>query len=138
MKRRQKAVRRRVFPEKYRDQINFTNKKKLTLLGSVEERTILLEAVVNLNEVGASEELHEHARGDNGGDTELHEGSTVGGKDSTHPVERVRRVGGHDSVQGDLRANQEDEEGDSSPENLLPERDLVVVVNHRSKRRDNE
>jgi hypothetical protein len=97
---------------------------RLTLLGSIEKRAILLETVVDLNEVGASKELHEHARGDNRGDTEFHEGSTVGGEDSTHPVQRIRRVGGHDSIQRDLRADQEDEEGDGSPENLLPERDL--------------
>lgn len=61
----------------------------LTFLGSVEERAILFETVVDLNEVGAGKELHEHARGDNGGDTQFHEGSTVGGEDSTHPVEGI-------------------------------------------------
>ena len=26
----------------------------------------------------------------------------IGGKDDTHPIEWVRRVGGHDAVEGDL------------------------------------
>lgn len=67
-------------------------KRKLTLLSTVEEGTIFLETVVDLDQVGTSQQLHEHAGGNNGGNTEFHQGSTVGGENGTHPVEGIRRI----------------------------------------------
>jgi len=57
--------------------------------------------------------------------TELHERAAVGGEDDAHPVEGVRRLGRLHAVDGDLAAHQEDEEGDDSPEHLLPEGNLI-------------
>ncbi|KAI3482411.1 hypothetical protein L1887_54967 [Cichorium endivia] len=48
------------------------------LLGTAEEGAILLEAEVDLDEVGACEELHDHARGDDGRDAEFHEQRDLG------------------------------------------------------------
>ena len=87
----------------------------LTLLRPTKQRPILLQRKIDLDQVRAREELHDHAGGDNGGDAELHEGATVGGENDTHPVEGVGGVGGHDAVQGDLGADEEDEEGDGGP-----------------------
>ena len=96
----------------------------LTFLCTAEECAIILKREVDLNEVRAGEQLHDHARGDDGCDTEFHEGSAVRGEDDTHPVERVGRVRGHDTVQRHLRAYQEDEERHRRPEHLLVEGDL--------------
>ena len=87
----------------------------LTFLSAAEECAVILEGEVDLDEVRAGEELHDHARGDNRCNSELHQGPTVRGEDDTHPVERVGRVGGHDAVEGDLGADEEDEEGDGGP-----------------------
>lgn len=70
----------------------------LTLLSSTKEGPVLLEVEVDVDEVGSSEELHDHTRCDNRGDTQLHEGSPVGSENDTHPVEGIRRVRGHDTV----------------------------------------
>ena len=48
---------------------------KFTLLGSVEEGLVLLVLLVDLNQLGSSEELHDHSGGDGRGDSELHEGT---------------------------------------------------------------
>ena len=82
--------------------------RRLTFLCAAEESTVLLERKVDLNKVCTSEKLDDHARSDDGSDTELHECSTVGGENDTHPVERVSGVGGHDAVERDLRADEED------------------------------
>ena len=57
-----------------------------------------------IEELCTSQELHDQRGGDNGRDTELHEGAPVTGQDHTDPVERVSRVRGHDAKQGDLRS----------------------------------
>lgn len=41
--------------------------------------------------------------------------SVIGEDNTPHPIERVGRVGGDDTIQCDLRANQEDEERDYRP-----------------------
>ena len=87
----------------------------LTFLSAAEERAVVLEGEVDLDEVRAGEELHDHARGDNRCDSELHQGPTVRSEDDTHPVERVGGVGGHDAIEGDLRADEENEERDGGP-----------------------
>ncbi|GMT25660.1 hypothetical protein PFISCL1PPCAC_16957 [Pristionchus fissidentatus] len=66
------------------------------LLGSVEEGAVL-GGVSDLDDLGSGEELHDQTRGDDGRDTELHQGSPVGGHDDAQPVERIGRVGRHDS-----------------------------------------
>jgi len=58
-------------------------------LRTVEEGAVLLVVGIVLDEVGALKHLEDHARGDDGRDTELHERATVGGKNHTHPVEGV-------------------------------------------------
>jgi hypothetical protein len=64
----------------------------LTLLGTTEQRSVVFETEVNVDQLGPGEELHDHARGDDRGDTEFHQGTPVGGEDGSEPVERVRRV----------------------------------------------
>jgi hypothetical protein len=87
----------------------------LTLLGTREQSAIFLEAEVDVDEVSTSQELHDHSRGDDGTDTELHQRPPIGGQDDTHPIERVGGIRGHDTIQRHLRADQEDEEGDGCP-----------------------
>jgi hypothetical protein len=61
----------------------------LTLLGTAEQSAVVLQAEVNLDQLSAGEELHDHARGNDRGDTELHQGTAVGRENDTHPVQRV-------------------------------------------------
>lgn len=56
--------------------------------------------------------------------TELHKRAAVGGKDNTHPVEGIRRLGRLHAVDGNLAAHQEDEKGDHRPQDLFAKRDL--------------
>ena len=97
---------------------------RLTFLSTTEESPVLLETEIDLDEIGAGEELHDHAGSDDGGDAEFHEGSSVGGEDDPHPVQRIRGVGGHDPVQRHLGAHEEDEERDRRPCHFLVERHL--------------
>lgn len=94
------------------------------LLRPAEEGPILLDAVVDLNDSGAGQQLHDHPRRDDGRDPELHEGPAVGRHDDADPVEGVGRLGALDPVNGDLAAHEEDEEGDGRPQELLAEGDL--------------
>jgi hypothetical protein len=94
------------------------------LLCTVEECSVLLDVVVDLNDSGSSEELHDKSRGDDGGNSEFHEGSTVGSEDHAHPVEWIRRFSSLHSVDWDLATYQEDEEGDGSPQKLFSEGNL--------------
>ena len=96
----------------------------LTLLGSIEQLTILLHTLVNLQNSGTSQHLHNHSRGDDGGDTQLHEGSPVGSENNTEPVERIRILRRQDSKERDLTEHKEDEQGHCSPHDLLLELDL--------------
>ena len=77
-------------------------KRTLTFLGAREQTTVLLERKVDVNEIRACQKLHNHAGSDDGAYPKFHEGTPVRGKDDTHPIEWVRRVGGHDAVEGDL------------------------------------
>ena len=87
-----------------------SSRAERTLLRAAEERPVLLERKVDVDEVRARKELHDHARSDDGGDTEFHERAAVRGEDDTHPVKGVCRVGGHDTVERDLGADKENEE----------------------------
>ena len=90
------------------------------LLGALEEHAVLLEAVVDLDDLGARQELHDHAGRDDRRDAQLHQRAAVGGEDDAHPVERVGRLGGLDAVERDLAADEEDEQRDRRPQDLLP------------------
>ncbi len=63
--------------------------EKLTLLGTAEQRAILLETKIDVDEVSARKQLHDHARRDNGCNPKLHKRSTIRGEDDAHPVQRV-------------------------------------------------
>ena len=63
--------------------------QKLTLLRAAEESAVFLETKVYFNEVCTCEELHDHARGDDGCNAEFHECPSIRGKDDTSPVEGV-------------------------------------------------
>ena len=99
-------------------------KRKSTFLSTGKEGTVFLEGVVNFNDVRACEELHDHGGSDDGSDSELHEGASVRGENDSHPVQRVSGIRGHDAVQGNLGADQENEERDSRPHGLFPELNL--------------
>jgi hypothetical protein len=58
-------------------------------LGGLEKLSVLLGAHLDVNDLGTRKELHDHGRGDDWGDTKLHKGSLVGGKDDSEPVKRV-------------------------------------------------
>ena len=86
-----------------------------TFLSPAEQCPILLQRKVDLDEICASQQLHDHARGNDWCDAEFHESTAIRGEDDSHPVKRVRRVGGHDAIQRDLGADQENEKRNGCP-----------------------
>lgn len=56
------------------------------LLGGLVELAVGLEVKVDVDHVGASKELENHARGDDGGDTQFHQCTTVTRDDHSQPV----------------------------------------------------
>lgn len=79
------------------------------LLRGLVELAVGLEVKVDIDEVGAGQQLEDHAGGDDRGDTQLHQSTPVTGQHHTKPVQGVRRVGGDDTVQRHLTHDQEDE-----------------------------
>mmetsp|Transcript_72030 Transcript_72030/g.201041 ORF Transcript_72030/g.201041 Transcript_72030/m.201041 type:complete len:317 (-) Transcript_72030:255-1205(-) len=75
------------------------------LLSPVEQVAVLLQALVHVDDAAARQQLHDHARGDDRRDAELHQAATVGRQNHPHPVEGVRGLRCHDAVQRDLAAN---------------------------------
>ena len=89
------------------------------LLSAREECTVFLEALVDVDDLGAGEQLHDQAGSDDGRDAQLHERPSVRGEQHTHPVERVRALVRFAAVDWDLAADKEDEERDRRPQHLL-------------------
>mmetsp|Transcript_41179 Transcript_41179/g.64341 ORF Transcript_41179/g.64341 Transcript_41179/m.64341 type:complete len:373 (-) Transcript_41179:246-1364(-) len=85
------------------------------LLSPLEQCLVLLGPLVNINDLGASQELHNKTGSHDRADSQLHESSLVGGKDDTHPIERVRGLVVLDSIERDLAAHEVDEERDGRP-----------------------
>lgn len=56
------------------------------LLGGLVELTVGLEVEVDVDQVGASQELEDHARGDDRRDTKLHQGTTITRHHHAQPV----------------------------------------------------
>jgi hypothetical protein len=110
------------------------------LLGSLVKLAVGLEVEVDVDEVGASKELENHTRRDNGRNTQFHERSPVTGHHHTQPVQRVRGIRGHNSVQRHLAHHQEDEERETGPYYAVVEGDLALgqldLRNERHKRLD--
>ena len=102
------------------------------LLGTSEQRTVLAQRLVHLDDLRAGEQLHDKAGRHDWTDAKLHQRTTVRRKDHTDPVERISAFGGLDPVQRDLAANQEDEQSDDGPEDLFPEWDLRYAGRQRT------
>jgi hypothetical protein len=94
------------------------------LLRTLEKGAVLLDVLVHGDDLGTSEELQDKTRSDDWADTQLHEGTSVRGKDDTHPVEGIRGVVGTDSIQRNLTTHQKDEQSDDGPHHLLFEGNL--------------
>jgi len=69
---------------------------RLTLLSSIKEGSVL-GGISDLDDLGSGEKLHNETRGNDGRDSQLHQGSSVRGQDNTDPVEGIGRVRAHDS-----------------------------------------
>jgi hypothetical protein len=85
------------------------------LLGGLVELAVGLQVEVDVDQVSSSEELEDHAGGDDGRDTQLHQRSPVTGHHHTQPVERIRSVRRHNTVERHLAHHQEDEESETRP-----------------------
>ena len=81
---------------------------------------------VELDDSCADEELEDPSCGDDGGESEFHEGAFVGGEDDAHPVEGVAAFRAEDSVDGDLAADQVNEQGYGGVEDLLAVVDVAA------------
>lgn len=106
------------------------------LLRGLVQLAVRFEVEVDVDEVGAREELENHARGDDGRDTQLHQRSPVTRHHHAQPVERVRRVGGHDAVQRHLAHDQEDEQREARPYQAVVEGDLALGQRDLGHERD--
>ena len=62
------------------------------LLSGLVELTVGLEVKVDIDQVGTGQKLENHARGNDGGDTQLHQSTSVTGHHHSEPVQRVRGV----------------------------------------------
>lgn len=85
------------------------------LLSGLVEFAVRLEVKVDVNQVGSGKKLEDHARGDDGGDTQLHQRTSVTRHHHAQPVERVRGIRRHNSVEWHLAHDEEDEERETSP-----------------------
>ena len=94
------------------------------LLSAREESSIFLDIVIDFDDTGTSEKLHNKTGCNNRTDSKLHKSPSVGSEDNTHPVERIGRLGGLNSINGDLTAHQKDEQSDGGPKELFTEGDL--------------
>lgn len=81
------------------------NQQTEELLSTVEQSTIFLVVLVNIDDLSTSQKLHNHTTGNDGGDTEFHESTSVRGKDNSHPVERIATNDFIDTVKGHLAAD---------------------------------
>ncbi len=107
------------------------------LLSSLVELAIGLQVEVDVDEVGTSKELEDHAGGDNWGNTQFHESTSVGGHHHTEPVQWIRGVGRDNAVQWHLAHDQEDQESQAGPHELLVEWDLCLwLLNLWKERRE--
>ena len=86
------------------------------LLGSVEEFLVFPDVLVDFDEFGSCQQLHDHGRGDERRNSQLHEGTPVGGQDDSHPVEGIGVGVFDDAVEGDLAAEEVDEDDDGGPD----------------------
>jgi len=80
--------------------------------------------LIDFDKFGSIEKLHNHRCSDNGGNTELHESSSVGGENGSHPIEWIGLFALDDTVEWDLTAKQINEDDDTSPDLLGFEGDL--------------
>jgi len=62
------------------------------LLRSLVQLAIRFQVKVDINQVGASEELEDHSRGDNRGDTQFHQSPSVTRHHHSQPVYGIRTV----------------------------------------------
>lgn len=70
--------------------------------------------------------MHDHGGGDEWRNTQLHEGSSVGGKNDPHPVEGIGVSALDDAVEWDLAAEKIDEYHNCGP-------DLFAFLSHTGR-----
>jgi len=90
-------------------------------LSGIDQLFVFLVFLIDLDYLGADQQLHDHSGSDNGTNSQLHQSPSVGGHDDSGPVHGV--VSGHvtNSVERNLRTDQENEESEDGPEQLVLE-----------------
>ena len=106
------------------------NQNSQQLLSAIQERSVLLHALIHVDDLGSREQLHHQTRRHNWRDTELHARSSVRRHDDASPIERIRPTRRVDPVQRQLRAHQEDEERHARVQRLFPKRNLSISRLH--------
>lgn len=107
---------------------------KSAQLKYLQERTILTNIVIHLNNLGPSQELHHKSRSHNGGNPKFHHSSPVWCKNNTHPIKGISTGGGMDAIKWKLTAYQKDEKRNDSVDHLLSEGNFPVSwLNLRQK-----
>lgn len=76
-----------------------------TFLGSGVELFVLFDVLIDLDQLGSCQQLHDHGGGDHRGDTELHQSTSIGGENDTHPIKWVATDGFVDTVERNLGAD---------------------------------
>lgn len=85
------------------------------------ELSVLFALHVDVNNLGSDEELEDHTGGNNWGHTKFHDGTLVGGKDNSEPVEWICTLLLDNTIQRDLTADQVNEEGPCGPTHFVVE-----------------
>merc|ERR1719506_1035289 len=58
--------------------------------------------VIDFNNTGSGQQLHDQTRSHNGRNTQFHESAAIGGQNDTHPVERIGIGGALNTVNRNL------------------------------------
>lgn len=93
-----------------------SNNKTQQLLSSFKEGFLSLVLLVDFKKLSTSKQLHNHTSSNDGGDTEFHKGSSVGGKNDSHPIEGITTSSLGDTIEWHLTADEVDEEDDTGPD----------------------
>lgn len=100
----------------------------------LQKSAIFSDIVVYLNDLWTGQELHNKTWSDNRRDSQLHDCSTAGCKDGTHPVKRICPRCRMYPIKWELTTYKKDEKWDNCVYHFLSERNLPVsTLNFRQK-----
>lgn len=86
------------------ESLSESNENTDKFLSTIKEFFLFSDVLINLDKFSSGEQLHNHGGGDDGGDTQLHKRTSVGGQDDSDPIERIWSGLLDNTVEWDLTA----------------------------------